>query len=141
MTIDVTQIPLELISFEHEINIEIDSEFSETQNDGPDVLQKEVENPLDAYRVGSDTSVLRSNIPSQIEEESIVLHGEGKRPLSILTDEKCEQIAFPYHFTIGKFGYMEHRRPFCQQNIVIKDYRTCRSLHWIHTSLLENIFI
>ena len=31
--------------------------------------------------------------------------GQGKNPVSILSDEFCEEQAFPYLLSKGKFGY------------------------------------
>ena len=39
-----------------------------------------------------------------MEEISIALD-EGKKPNSLISDENCEALAFPYLFPTGKFGY------------------------------------
>ena len=31
--------------------------------------------------------------------------GQGKTPVSILNDDHCEELAFPYLFPTGRFGY------------------------------------
>ena len=50
------------------------------------------------------------NIPCQIDQESITIApGEGKKPLSISTDKHCEELAYPYLFPTGKFGYKVKR--------------------------------
>ena len=45
-------------------------------------------------------------IPCEINEENITVSpGEGIKPISILTDKHCEELAHPYLFPAGKFGY------------------------------------
>ena len=67
---------------------------------------EENENPLDKMRIGSSETVLVSNIPHVLDEETVTIApGEGKKPLSILMDKQCEELAFPHLFPQGKFGY------------------------------------
>ena len=62
------------------------------------------------HRTGSNKTALVSEIPSMINDENIIiLQGEGKKPVSILNDEFCEDQAFPYLLPKGKFGYKVHR--------------------------------
>ena len=57
-------------------------------------------------RVGSSETVVVSNIPHTINEETVIIApGEWKNTLSILMDKQCEELAFPYLFPHGKFGY------------------------------------
>ena len=35
---------------------------------------------------------------------------ENRHPVSIMTDKKCEEIAFPTLFPKGRFGYMKERK-------------------------------
>ena len=66
---------------------------------------EEVENPLDELRIGSNESVLIPNNLCQIDQENITIaRGKGKKPISILTDEHCEELSYPYLFPTGKFG-------------------------------------
>ena len=37
--------------------------------------------------------------------------GEGERPVSLLTDNQCEVLAFPSIFPTGKFGHFDQTRP------------------------------
>ena len=71
---------------------------------------EESENPLDKMRVGSSETILVSNIPHTIRDETVTIApGEGKKPLSILMDKQCEELAFPYLFPHGKFGFNINR--------------------------------
>ncbi len=36
--------------------------------------------------------------------------GENRHPVSIMTDRKCEELAFPVLFPKGRFGYFEERK-------------------------------
>ena len=54
--------------------------------------------------------MLISNIPHIIDGENIVIApGQGQKPLSILGDKYCEELAFPHLFPNGKFGYQVER--------------------------------
>ena len=71
---------------------------------------EETEDPLDEHRVGANESSLISIVPHQINENDITLApGEGKSPISMLTDENCEELSFPHLFPSGKFGYKTDR--------------------------------
>ena len=72
---------------------------------------EETEDPLDEHRVGANESSLISIVPHQINENDITLApGEGKSPISMLTDENCEEpSSFPHLFPSGKFGYKTDR--------------------------------
>ena len=62
------------------------------------------------HRTGSNKTALVSEIPSMINDENVIISkGEGKKPVSILNDEFCEDQAFPYLLPKGKFGYKVHR--------------------------------
>ena len=49
--------------------------------------------------------------PSQyLKDECInIAPCEGKQPKSVLSDEFCEELAHPYLFPTGKFGYQVKR--------------------------------
>ena len=103
VVIAIEQIPSELISpsddIEHDQTLEIHDDNLE-----------EIDNPLDDLRVGSTETMLISNIPYSLEQENITIApGENKKPLSLMTDENCEELAFPYLFPRGKFGYNVER--------------------------------
>ena len=84
---------------------------SESGKCEPDLTQlEETENPLDEYRAGANESSLTSIVPHQINENDITLApGEGKSPISMITDENCEELSFPHLFPSGKFGFKVDR--------------------------------
>ena len=68
------------------------------------------ENPLDAHRTAANETALMPNTFSSddIDEEFLnVAPGEGKKPVSILSDKFCEEAAHPHLFPTGKFGYSD----------------------------------
>ena len=65
-----------------------------------------LDDPLNLHRVAASETTLISEIPSILGEDNITIApGHGKTPLSILHDDYCEELAFPYLFPTGKFGY------------------------------------
>ena len=69
-----------------------------------------MDDPLNLHRVAASETTLISEIPSIIGEDNIAIApGQGKTPLSILHDDYCEELAFPYLFPTGKFGYKVKR--------------------------------
>ena len=47
-----------------------------------------------------------SEIPNMIDKENVIIApGKRKTPLSILSDEFCEELVFPHLFSKGKFGF------------------------------------
>ena len=73
-----------------------------TDSESRDDTWEENDNPLYRYQCNSQESVLIPDIP--IPEEICVAPGEGKIPNSLLSDESCEVLAFPYLFPTGKFS-------------------------------------
>ena len=75
-----------------------------------DLCLEEIDNAFDQHRIGANNSALIPTIPCQINEEDItIVPCEGIRPLSILTDKYCEELAHPHLFPTGKFGYKVDR--------------------------------
>ena len=71
---------------------------------------EERENPLNEHRIQTTETALISCIPTHVDEENLVIApGEGKRPLSLLTDDHCEGLAHPCLLPTGKFGYKMQR--------------------------------
>ena len=57
------------------------------------------------HRTGSNKRAL-AEIPSIINEENVIIApGQGKNPVSILSDKFCEEQAFRYVLVKDKFGY------------------------------------
>ena len=62
------------------------------------------------HRTGSNETALVSEIPYIINVENVITApDQGNKPVSILSDEFCEEQAFPYLLLIGKFGYKAPR--------------------------------
>ena len=102
--INIENIPADLLLSLEEIAIVREEEVSEKTDNSGDL--EEDENPLDQYRVCVEDSTLIPTIPCQINEENVTIApGEGLTPVSILTDKHCEELAHPYLFPTGKFGY------------------------------------
>ena len=58
------------------------------------------------HRIGPNETALVSEFPSIINDENVIIApGQGKKPVSILSDEFCEEQAFPHLLPTGKFGY------------------------------------
>ena len=86
--------------------IDIPIEIEVDQNK-PDELAEETDNPLDHFRLGATETMLVNNVP--LVEDLVIAPGEDMQPMSILMDEKCEELAHPYLFPTGKFGYKAER--------------------------------
>ena len=105
--INIGNIPLNLLSLDE---IPIVREDSPDSHPDQSNNLEEIDNPLDRYRLGAKDSVLIPTIPCQINEEDITIApGEGIKPLSILTDKHCEELAHPHLYPTGKFGYQVDR--------------------------------
>ena len=63
---------------------------------------EEEENPLDPYRFNSQETMF---VPTTFSEEISIAPGEGEQPTSMLSGDYCKELAFPYLFPEGKFGY------------------------------------
>ena len=62
-------------------------------------------------RVASNETLLISHIPCVQDEENVTIApGEGQKQLSILSDEYCEELAFPYLLPRGRFGFTRERK-------------------------------
>ena len=69
-----------------------------------------MDNPLNAYRAAGYETTLVPEIPRIIEDDNVIMApGQGKTPVSVLNDDHCEELAFPYLFSTGKFGYKVKR--------------------------------
>ena len=65
-----------------------------------------VEDPLNKHRTASKETILVSEIPNMIDKENVIIApGKRKTPVSILSDEFCEEQAFPPLFPKSKFGF------------------------------------
>ena len=63
-------------------------------------------NPLNGHRAAGYETTLVPEITWIIEDDNVIMApGQGKTPMSVLNDDHCEELAFPYLFSTGKFGY------------------------------------
>ena len=102
--IDVGRIPENLLSLSEPVDIPIELEID---NNDKDTLTEETENPLDKFRLGATETMLVNNVPQV--EDIVIAPGEGMQPMSLLVDEKCEELSHPHLFPAGKFGYKVQR--------------------------------
>ena len=122
VTVDLNQISDELLYLNDEEmdagssvspSLEINAENKEQENISDflsEITEEIEENILDAHRTASNETIMASKIPMQIDKDAVtVAPGEGKKPLAIYNDEKCEEMAFPHLFPTGKFGYKYER--------------------------------
>ena len=68
------------------------------------------EDPLNKHRISSNESALVSEFLSAIDNENIIVApGQEKTPVSIVNDNYCEKLDFPYLIPNGKSGYNAER--------------------------------
>ena len=82
---------------------------------------EESDDPLNEYRQAKTETCLQSVLPdypvtvqsskrcSLGNEIYNIAPRENRHPVSLMTDQKCEELAFPVVFPQGRFGYMEER--------------------------------
>ena len=64
-----------------------------------------VDDPLNAHKIVGYETTLVPEIPRIIEDDNVIIApGQGKTPVSVLNDDYCKELAFPYLFPAGKFG-------------------------------------
>ena len=81
---------------------------------------EENDDPLSTHRQATNETCLQPVLPdypvtlqqsgSLGNEIFDIAPGENKHPTSIMTDKKCEQLAFPVLFPKGRFGYTDERK-------------------------------
>ena len=93
---------------------------------------EEQDNPLDNCSVGVNETALISVVPSQIDNENVTIAPcQGKTPMSMLTDNSCEELAHPYLFPTGKFGYKVQR----DIKLTPSRYFNQRLLNYVYTKV------
>ena len=131
ITINITQLSEGLINLGQENNTTANNEEDEMslrendslqQIDKGDESEETREDPLNEYRQAANETCLQPVIPDYpvtIETNEIsslgnevynIAPGESKHPVSIMTDAKCEELAFPVLFPKGCFGYTYDRK-------------------------------
>ena len=101
---------------------------------------EEIDDPLNTHRQATSETCLQSLLPdypaiiddndtnrSLGNEVYSIAPGENKHPISIMTDIKCEELAFPVLFPKGQYGYKDVNR-----NIKLSPvkYFNARLLHY-----------
>ena len=129
ITIDINNISVNLqnLGDENPLGTNFDkNENSSTNTCKQDILTnnedtEERDDPLNEYRQATNETCLQSVLPdypvatqnnkgcSLGNEVSNIAPGENRHPVSIMTDKKCEELAFPVLFPKGQFGYTEDR--------------------------------
>ena len=67
---------------------------------------EEVEDPGNLQRIATNKTSLISEVLHLVDENKIILApGQSKTLLPILSDDHCEELAFPHLFPDGKLGY------------------------------------
>ena len=104
-----------------------------------DKADEEIEDPLNEHRLPISETCLQSLIPDYplIEERNEnllsvgneiynIAPGENKHPVSLMTDEQCEELAFPTLFPMGRFGFTAQR----DKKLTPVKYFNARLLHY-----------
>ena len=69
-----------------------------------------VEDPLNIHRTTSNETTLVCDIPNIVSNQNIIIApGQGKTPVSVLSDEFCEEQVFPYFLPTDRFAYSAPR--------------------------------
>ena len=67
-----------------------------------------VDAPLNVHKAVGYETTLVLEIPRIIEDDNVIMApDQAKTPVSVLNDAHCEELAYPYLFPRGKFGYKE----------------------------------
>ena len=109
ITINSDCISEDLSTFTNNFHNSDSDEISTSHVEGScdEVDRDEDNNPADNDRLGSSQTMLITDIPYEIENDETIFLApcELNKPSYILTDEHCEELAFPHLFPEGKFGY------------------------------------
>ena len=133
ITIDINNISASLTSLEQDNSDNSESaNFDKNENTSTDMSKQvkqhitddteENDDPLNEYCQATNETCLQSvlsDYPVTIQsnkncslgnEVYNVAPGENRHPVSIMTDKKCEELAFPALFPRGRFGYTDDRK-------------------------------
>jgi cobalamin biosynthesis protein CobT len=89
-----------------ELQTKEESQGESTASEPVSDQEDEEEDPVAQLRGIKFDSCVQPNDPA-LETEGVfsIAPGEGKRPISIMTDENCEEQSFPQLFPTGEFGF------------------------------------
>ena len=69
-----------------------------------------MDDPLNAHTAAGYETTLVPEIPRITDDENVIIApGQDKTPVTVLNDDHCEELAFPYLFLAGRFGYKVKR--------------------------------
>ena len=118
VTTDMNNISGNLQNLEQDDTSADTSSTKSPPNENDDL--EENDDALNNHRQATNETCLQSVLPdyhvtlqqngSLGNEIYDIAHGENRHPAFIMTDKKCEQLAFPVLFPKGCFGYMEERK-------------------------------
>ena len=91
-------------------HIEIDENEEIEENEDPLNTHRQATNETCLQSVLPDYSVTLQQSGSLGNEIYDIAPGENRHPASIMTDKKCEQLAFLILFPKGCFGYTDERK-------------------------------
>ena len=104
-----------------------------------DKEDEEQDDPLNEHRSAASETCLQSilpNYPIMLENTDCntstgndvfnIAPGEGKHPVSMMTDKLCEELSFPVLFPTGRFGYTAER----DVKLSLIKYFNARLLHY-----------
>ena len=70
-----------------------------------------MDDQLNAHRAAGYETTLAPEISRIYEDDNVIIApGQGKTPVSVLNDDHCEELAFPYLLPTGNFGYKVKRK-------------------------------
>ena len=87
-----------------------------TQDENAEAVEESAlekgENPLATFHSPLLETAVTTETPtiSELVESFVIAPGEGKKPVSILNDVYCEEMAHPRLFPTGRFGYKVKRK-------------------------------
>ena len=96
-----SDISINLGNMSHNL-LSLPDDGSDQEPENIDTLE-EVQNPLNLHGFNFQETLFLRNVLSS--EEVNIAPGEGKQPKSMLNDEFCEELVFPYLFPRVRFGY------------------------------------
>ena len=90
----------------------MNQEINDNARSDPKFYIEDSENPLARFQTPSVAKTITTEIPKldELEEGIVIAPREGKKPISILHDDYCEEMPHPHLFPTGKFGYKVKRK-------------------------------
>ena len=107
----------------------MNQEINDNARSDQKLYTEDSEDPLAQFQTPSAEKTITTEIPTldELEEGIVIAPGEGKKPLSILHDDYCEEMAHPHLFPTGKFGYKDKWK----FHLIPSKYFNQRLLHYL----------